>query len=381
MRRIAWFGLALLLVVPTPAAACSFCTGGLLSRQTLREHYARAKFVAQGKLKNPKFDPNGGAGSTEFHVESVLKPDPGIGNKTPLTLPRYLPAIGAPPDYLVFCAVDDGKPDPTHGVPAGPAVVDYLTAAAKLGDADPARRLAYFFAHLDAVDPTVSADAFLEFAKASDADIVKAKAALDPAKIRKWLGDPKTQPDRLGVFALMIGLCGNKDDAARFAHDLSTQPPAERVRENFGGFLAALTLLDPAAGWGVVESVLTDPKRPFDQRLSAVGTVRFFQATRAEESKPHVLTCYRGLITKGDLADLAIDDLRRWGWWDLTADVLAQFDKPTHAATIVRKGIVRYALQAPGDEAKRFVAVVRAKQPKLVADVEETLKLFEPVKP
>lgn len=377
MRRIAWFGLVALFVAPVPAAACSICGGGFLSRQTLREHYARAQYVAQGKLKNPKFDPNGGAGSTEFHVETVIKPDPKIGNKSPLVLPRYLPAIGAPPDYLVFCAVADGKPDPVHGVPAGPLVVDYLTAAAKLGDADPAKRLAFFFAYLDSPDPTVSADAFLEFAKASDADIVKAKAALDPAKLRKWLGDPKTPSDRLGVLALMLGLCGGREDAVRFANDLSAQPPAERVRENFAGFLTALTVLDPAAGWRTIEGVLADPARPFDQRLAAISAVRFFQATRPAESRADVVKCYRILVTRGDLADLAIDDLRRWQWWDLTPDVLAQFNKPTHAAKIVQKGIIRYSLQAPGDDAKRFVAAVRAKQPKLVEDVEETLKLFE----
>jgi len=98
------------------------------------------------------------------------------------------------------------------------------------------------------------------------------------------------------------------------------------------------------------------------------------------ESRAEIVKCYRALVTKGDLADLAIDDLRRWQWWDLTADVLAQFDKPSHASKIVQKGIVRYALQAPGEEAKLFVAAARAKQPKVVADVEETLKLFEPGK-
>ena len=49
------------------------------------------------------------------------------------------------------------------------------------------------------------------------------------------------------------------------------------------------------------------------------------------------------------LADQAIEDLRRWGYWDLTTDVLAQYSKPTHAAPIVRRSIVRYALR-PGDE-------------------------------
>jgi hypothetical protein len=377
MRRIACL-LALLLLANRPAAACTFCGGGPASRQTLREHFRQAKFVAHGKLKNPKFDPNGGGGTTEFHVERVLKADPAIGNRKVLLLPKYLPVIGdTPPDYLIFCAVVDGKPDPVHGVPVAAGVVDYLLGAAKFDKQDAVKRLGYFFARLDAVEPAVAADAFVEFAKASDAELVKARAVLDPAKLRKLLTARDTPSERVGVFALMLGLCGTKTDADLFAKLLDAQPPPERVRENLGGFLAALTLLDADAGWGRTQAILTDAKRPFDQRLAAVGTVRFFQATRAVEAKPWVLKCYRGLLAHGDLADVAIDDLRRWGWWDLTADVLKQFNRPTHAAPVLRRGIVRYALRCPADEAKRFVAAVRAKDPKLVAGVEETLKLYE----
>ena len=74
---------------------------------------------------------------------------------------------------------------------------------------------------------------------------------------------------------------------------------------------------------------------------------------------------------------MAADDLRRWGWWDLTPEVLKHFDSPTHAAPIVRRGIVRYALQCPTEEAKRFVAAVRQKDPKLVEKVEESLKFYK----
>ena len=41
---------------------------------------------------------------------------------------------------------------------------------------------------------------------------------------------------------------------------------------------------------------------------------------------------------------------------------------------------MRYALQCPSEEAKRFVAAVRQKDPKLVEKVEETLKLYEPAR-
>ena len=38
-----------------------------------------------------------------------------------------------------------------------------------------------------------------------------------------------------------------------------------------------------------------------------------------------MLKCCAALLPHGDLADQAIEDLRRWGYWDLTTDVLAQF--------------------------------------------------------
>ncbi|OWK42353.1 RES domain-containing protein [Fimbriiglobus ruber] len=383
MRRIVCLVSLVCLLAAEYAPACTFCGGGgaLGGRLTLSEHYRRAKFVARGKLKNPRFDPNGVGGTTEFHVEAVLKPDAAFAKQPVILLQQYLPVVGdTPPDYVVFCAVADGKPDLLHGVAGTPAVADYLRGAAEVSEKDAAARLGYAFTNLDSADLTVGADAFLEFARATDADIVRAKAALDPAKLRKLLTGAATPTERTGVFALMLGLCGGQQDAALLASLLAKDPLPDRVRENLGGFLAGLTLLDAEAGWSRTEALLTDAKKPFDQRLTAVGTVRFFQATRPVETRPRALRCYRALIGQGDLADVAIDDLRRWGWWDLTADVLRVFDTPTHAAPIVRRGIVRYALQCPTDEAKQFVAATRAKDAKLVEGVEEALKLYEPVK-
>ena len=126
--------------------------------------------------------------------------------------------------------------------------------------------------------------------------------------------------------------------------------------------------------------MLADAKRPYSVRLSAIGTVRFLQATRGAECKAEVLKCCAALLPHGDLADQAIEDLRRWGYWDLTTDVLAQFGKPTHAAPIVRRASSATLSAAPGDEAKRFVAAVREADPKLVKTVEEMLELYKPVK-
>lgn len=372
------FALLLVAVGSVPLFACSFCGDGYARRQTLREKFAEAKVVAVGVLKNPVARDDG-TGTTEFHVTHVLKSDPALGKTTVIVVPRYLPVVGdTPPDYVFFCSVADGRVEPTDGLPGGKAVADYLAAVAKLDAKAPAAdRIGLFFRHLDAADPAVVADAFLEIARTSDADLAQAKAALDPKKVRRWLADPKVPDDRVGVLGLLLGLCGDATDAARLRAELTAANPSERVLSNLGGLLTGLILLNPTAGWDLAGEVLASPTRTFSDKLGVIATVRFFQATRPKESKERVLACLRATIANADLADLAVDDLRRWGWWDLTPAVLDAFGRPTHAAPVVRRGIVRYALQCPDDKAKAFVAALRTTDPALVKKVEDGLKLYE----
>ncbi len=367
--------VALLLLLAPTADACTFCGDNVRARPTLRMQYAQSKAVLHGTLKNPRFDPKTDDGFTDFHISAALKDDPVRAGANVLTIRAYLPVIGdTPPEYLAFCGAVNGKLDVTFGAPGGAAVVEYLKGAAKLDGADAPTRLGYFFKHLGSADATVAADAFVEFARASDADITKSAKQFDPAVLRALLANEKTPAERVGVLAFLLGVCGGPADAQFLAAALKQTPLPERVRDSFGGLLAGYVLLDPKAGWPFTQAVLADDKQPFSVRLSAIGAVRFFQATRGAECKVDVLKCCAALLPHGDFADQAVEDLRRWGYWDLSADVFAQFDKPTHSAPIVRRGIVRYALTCPNDDAKRFIAAVKQRDPKLVAAVEEQLK-------
>lgn len=377
MLRSAAAVAALLLLVP-PAPACTFCGDNVRTKPTLRMQYAAAKAVLYGRLKNPRFDPKTDEGFTDLSITAALKDDPARGSQNTLTVRGYLPpAADAPADYLAFCGVAGGTLTCTGGVPATAAVVDYIKGAAKLSDNDPTARLAYFFKHLGSADALVAADAFVEFARATDADLAAAAKHFDPAALRKLIADENTPSERLGVFAFVLGVSGGPADAAFLANLLKQSPLPERVRDSFGGLLAGYVLLAPKDGWAFTAAVLADTVRPYSIRLSSVNTVRFFQAARGTACKAEVLKCCAALLPDGDLADQAIEDLRRWGWWDLSADVFAQYAKPTHAAPIVRRGIVRYALSCPTDDAKRFVAAAKAADPQLVAGVEEALKRYE----
>ncbi len=367
---------------PRDAFACPGCSGEVRSRLTLRLQFTQAKAVVHGQLKNPRFDPKTDQGFTDLQIDTILKDDPARRGQGIITLRSYLPVVGnTPTDYLVFCGVVDGKLDATYGLSSSAAIVEYLKAAAKLDDTDPVAKLGFFFKHLDSPDATIAADAFVEFARASDVEVIKAAKQLDPARIRKLITNPATPIERLGVFAFLLGVSGGLTDGPFLAGMLKETPLSERSSAAFGGLLAGYILLNPKDGWQFAAATLGDTKQSYGVRLSTISTVRFFQSTRGNECKADVLRCCAALLPHGDFADQAIEDLRRWGYWDLTTDVLAQFAKPTHAAPIVRRCIVRYALCCPDEQAKGFVTAIRQTDPKLVQTVADMLDLFAPASP
>src|SRR5207248_1077890 len=81
------------------------------------------------------------------------------------------------------------------------------------------------------------------------------------------------------------------------------------------------------------------------------------------------------LLQQPDIADLAIEDLRKWQVWGLCDRILGLKDKESHNIPIIKRSILRYALQCPKDEAKSFVAERRKQDPDTVQSSEELLKL------
>ena len=69
------------------------------------------------------------------------------------------------------------------------------------------------------------------------------------------------------------------------------------------------------------------------------------------------------------------EDLRLHKCWDVSDHVLGLAGKKSHDIPIVRRYILSYALNCPKAEAATFVADMRKKDPEMVKDIEEFLKL------
>ena len=364
------------LLVPPTAAACTYCDPSSQKLQTYRQEARTSRFVVAGTLTNARLV--GDNGLTDVAIEAVVKDDPALAGRTTLTLPRWTPIDPKKPRrVLVFCDVYEGKIDPFRGVNLrGTAVPEYLKAALAVDDRDRVASLLFYFRHLDSPDPDVAADAFLEFAKASDQEIGAVGPKLDAAKVRKLLADPKTPPDRLGLYAFLLGACGTKTDGDTLA--ALVEKPDDRTAGALSGVLGGLIELRPEDGWKRAVAILNDPKRQYQDKLAVLGTLRFYHAYRPAEYRKPILAGMAAVVAQGDMADMAVEDLRRWQWWDLTRHVLAQYNKPTHAAPLVKNAILRYALCAPDADAAGFVKAVEATEAALVREVRESLEFERP---
>jgi len=366
-----------LLALPRPASSCSLCGPGFKQLSTFRQEASKpfARMILYGTLANPRLV--GGSGVTDLNIKAVLRSDPFLKGKTSIELPHYLAVTDKkdPPKFLVFCDIDGGKVDPYRGEPIKSAsVVEYLKKALTLDAKDSDGNLAFFFRYLDDADPKIAADAFLEFAKTNDNDVAHAARKLSPEKLRTWLKAPDTPVERIGLYAMLLGACGKDTDAA-LLRDLLDRKEA-RYTGAADGLMAGYVRLKPREGWEQVLSILGDGRKSLTLRLCMVRTLRFYHGSQPKESRANVLKGLELLLRQGELADLAVEDLRQWKMWDLTRDVLGLYGKRGLDAPLMKRAILRYALDCTRTpEVAKFLAARRAEDNELVKEVEESLRL------
>jgi hypothetical protein len=376
-------GLSLALAIVPTADACPFCPS---AGQTLLGEVNQAHLIVFGTLSNAQRDMNDfGKGTTDLDIEVVVKDHEFLNGKKKITLPRYVP-----PDpkgkskYLIFCEIYKGELDPYRGeaVPEDSKIAEYLKGAIDLKDKDVPTRLHYFFKYFDSADWAISGDAFQEFSNADYKDVQVAAAKMDPDRIVGMLKDPNTSIARYGLLGLLLGHCGKKDKHAAALKEFIDDPKVKQAT-GLDGLLAGHVMLDAKAGMSHVGGLIKEPKEDFLVRYAALRCLRFFWEYRDDViRKADVVEALKPLLDQPDIADLAIEDLRKWQQWDLATHIIGLFDKPTHDVSIIQRSIIKYALTAPAENktAAAFLARMRAdpKQAERVRDLEQLLELEKP---
>jgi len=370
--------LTAFLPVQARAYCCPFCN---MSGTTLTGEVDQASMVLFGTLTNANPNPREGApdGTTDLVIEKVVKNNDKLNNRKVLTLPRYLPPIpdGGKYRFLVFIDIFKGKIDPYRGiaVKADCDMAGYLKGALEVKDQKIDKRLRFFFDYLDNADSEISTDAYKEFANAGYNDYKDMARTLPAERIAGWLKDPKTAGFRYGLYGSMLGHCGKEEHASLLRGLLDD--PEHKLSSGVDGVMAGYVMLKPKEGIEYLKGILKDPSKAFLERYAALKAARFFWEYRDDLiSKKDLSEVMAPLLKMKDIADLAIDDYRKWHCWEMTERILALQKEPVYSVNVVKRSMLRFALSAKGQPAAdQYVAAQRKKDPQGVADVEELLKL------
>ncbi len=390
------------VAAPADAHYCPFCAA---QGQTLLGELNQADFILYGTLKNAKQDADDPTqGTTDLEIESVIKDHPYLntlkGKKT-ITLPRYVPPDPATKTkHLIFCslyapstlfpvaAVGSGmvmgtwsmhKVDPYHGLPvqADSRIPEYLKGVQAIRDKDTVTRLKFFFDYLESPEIDISNDAFLEFGQADYKDVRAVCEKVPPGTVLKWIKDPGTLSLRLGMYGLMAGHTGSAEDAKTLRAIIDD--PNRQYSSGLDGLICGYIMLDKKAGWEYLTKLLKDNSKDFTTRYAGIRVLRFMWDYRSDHiPKEEILEAIKIPLSQPDVADLPIEDLRKWKQWQLANVVLETIKKEKHAKEpLVVRAATRYFLAAPSDTAgaAEFIAQRRKADPEGVKDIEELLSL------
>lgn len=360
--------LAFGLTLSTGAvSACPICG---VPTVTLPERLARADVALLVEWVSSRPAKDGALESTTYEIVQVHRDAPakdstskeGSGTKTSasykvgdnVTTPGQL-TPGKPGNLFLLL----GQKHETLGVKweIGPALAVTETSyqymiQAPSPETPAEKRLAYFIKFLEFPDITIANDAFAQFVNAPTKDIEAVAGKLPREKIRRWLADPKTPITRQSGYGLMLGLCGEADDAKFLEKHIAHSDPARQTGIE-GVMFGYLLLTGERALDFLDKSYLANRQAPDGMTYSAYKAIRYFWSYgNGGISRPRLQAAMRSLLDQPALSESAITLLANWKDWSLNERLMKLYGSLTDQDTSTKKAIIGYLIASTKDIAK-----------------------------
>lgn len=337
---------AIAALAPVPADACPFCSAPSM---TLTEQLTGADTAVLVKWVSGKPAKLSDAGSTEFEVVEVVHQDGGGKLKPGSKLDLIRFRTGKPGDLFLLLGTLGGQ-NIEWGSPleVSKAGFEYMKNSPK-PDQPAVKRLSYFLKYLENPDQMISDDAFGEFANAAYSDVVQLSKDLPREKLRTWLTTNSVSPGRIGLYGMMLGLCGTDEDTALMERKIFDGK--EDFRLGIDGVMGGYLLLAREKGLALLEEKkLKDKSAPFSETYAAMQAVRFMWTYGDNRiSQERLRQSMRILLERPELTDLVIADLARMKDWSVQDKLIEMYDAEAYSLPSIKRAIVRFTLAAMKD--------------------------------
>lgn len=152
------------------------------------------------------------------------------------------------------------------------------------------RRLEFYWQGLESLDPEIGNDAFAEFSRATYADVASIKAVYQPEKLRQWLRSEQVLPIRKGIYAMMLGLVGNGEDATWMLEEILRPVEPQETRLGIDGMMAGFVLLEGQTGLEkICHAKLDNPQTSPAELYATVNLLRFLWEENPLHLTPEIL--------------------------------------------------------------------------------------------
>jgi len=374
----------LLLASLRPAAeGCPLCGAPAL---TFSEQYSKADAAVLVQWVGAVEPTEKDLGSTTYEIVEVARaPETTLQKGQKITLERF--RAGKKGNLALILGTRTKAETIEWGNPLEVTETAYhYISQAPPPESPPAKRLAYFVNFLEYPDPGIAADAYQEFANAPYKDVVSITKAMPRDKLRRWIADDKTPPSRLNLYGLMLGLCGNDEDAALMEQKIVDTN--EDFRLGIDGVMGGYLLLTGEKGLKVIEnSKIVAKNVPFSEAYSARQAILFIAMYGAGRIPAERLNASLRLMleTRPELADLLIGDLARAKDWGLQKRLMELYGTEGYDIPAVKRAIARFMIASTKDvpsggaeqrtpphaeQGAKFLEQLRAKDPKIVGEAE-----------
>ncbi|MCR9197167.1 MAG: hypothetical protein NXI04_00850 [Planctomycetaceae bacterium] len=332
------------------SSLCPFCDAPSL---TMSEQVGQSAHLLLAQWIGGEKPTSESAGTAVFRIVDVARSEDDLFKaEMELELPQYI--VGKEELFYVLMGPGTRLVDWHVPAPATKSAWEYVAQLPPL-ETEPEKqieRLAYFLDYLQHPELMVSNDAYAEFAAAPYEIITPLKDRMPREDLRKWLLDPSTPVTRIGLYGLLLGLCGQEEDAK--AMERKIMHPQSEFRLGIEGVMSGYLLIRGEAGLEFLEENKMhaetyvdasgeEKKVPFSEVYATMQTLRFMWTYEPDRiDKQRLKESMRSLLERPELADLVIADLARWKDWGVQDRLMAMYEEEDFQIPSIKRAIVRY---------------------------------------